>query len=72
MQFNSMQGPAGVMDSHYPPIQTVFPVTPVQQQPQAESPEYHQDHYGQQELVDLLGDLKMDIGGCGTLTCEMS
>jgi hypothetical protein len=71
IQFSSMQGPTGVMDNNYTPIQTVFPVVPVPQRPQPESPEYYQDHYGQQELVNFLGDLKMDFDGSGKPTLEM-
>ncbi len=68
MQFNNMHAPSGPIDSHYPP-QNVFPVAPLIQQPhQSASPEvYHQDQYGQQDLVDILGDLKMDAAGSGTL-----
>jgi Fungal Zn(2)-Cys(6) binuclear cluster domain len=70
MQFNSIQGPTSVMDNHYSSAQTVFPVAPVQQRSQPESPEYHHDRYEQQELADLLGDLKMDFDGSGKPTQE--
>ena len=70
MQFNNIQGPTSVMGSHYPSAQTVFPVAPVQQRSQPESPEYHQGRYGQRELADLLGDLKMDFDGSGKPTRE--
>lgn len=66
MHYGSMQTPVSVIDQHqhYPP-QTVFPTPPLAQQPShPESPEnYEQDQYGQQNLADLLGELRMNEAG---------
>jgi hypothetical protein len=69
LQFHNIQGPGGVIDNHYP-AQNAFPITPIQQQPQqnSASPEsYNQEHYDQQALTDLLGDLRMSEAGTGML-----
>lgn len=70
MHYSNMQTPVSVVDQHqnYPPQQSVFPSVPLQQQPHhPESPEtYEQDQYGQQNLADLLGELRMNEAGSGT------
>ncbi|TVY90949.1 Cutinase transcription factor 1 alpha [Lachnellula willkommii] len=61
---NSMQTPVSIIDQHqqYPP-QNVFPTPPLQGS-HPESPEtYEQDQYGQQDLSDLLGELRMNEAG---------
>lgn len=67
MQYNSMHTPVSVIDQnqHYT-SQGVFPTPPLQQQHSShpDSPEtYEQDQYGQQNLADLLGELRMDEAG---------
>jgi len=70
MQFSNMQGPGEVVEGHYP-AQNVYPVAPLLQHTPSESPDvYHQDQYGQQDLVDILGDLKVDVTGSGELGYE--
>jgi hypothetical protein len=69
LHYNSMQTPVSVIDhhQHYTP-QGVFPTPPLQQQHSShpESPEtYEQDQYGQQNLADLLGELRMNEAGTG-------
>jgi hypothetical protein len=65
IQYSSMHNPVGVMDSHYS-SQSVFPVAPVIQR---ESPElYSRTEYGEQDLADILGDLKVDSAGSGELS----
>lgn len=68
MHYGSMQTPVSVIDQHqqYPP-QSVFPTPPLAQQPShTGSPEnYEQDQYGQQNLADLLGELRMNEAGTG-------
>lgn len=63
-----MQTPVGVVDSHqnYTP-QSVYSSMPLQQDSaHPESPEtYEQDQYGQQNLADLLGNLRVDEAGSG-------
>lgn len=66
--YSNMQTPVSVIDQHqqYPP-QTVFPTPPLpHQSSHPESPEdYEQDQYGQQNLADLLGELRMNEAGTG-------
>lgn len=65
MQFSNMHGPGGVIEGHYP-AQNVYPVAPILQQPQSQSPDlYHQDQFSQQDLADILGDLKVNEAGSG-------
>jgi len=67
MQYSHLQTPVSIMDQHqqYSP-QTAFPSAPLAQQSHVESPEtYEQDQYGQQNLADLLGELRMDEAGTG-------
>lgn len=70
MHYSSMQTPVSIIDQHqhqhYTP-QGVFPTPPLQQHPShGESPEtYEQDQYGQQNLADLLGELRMNEAGTG-------
>lgn len=63
-----MQTPVSVIDQsqqHYPP-QTVYAAAPLQHHPQSETPDtYEQDQYGQHNLADLLGELRMNEAGTG-------
>ncbi|KAJ9132995.1 Lipase regulator 1 [Pleurostoma richardsiae] len=54
----------GTVDHSYPP-QPVFPTPPHQHGSHADSPpdSYAQDQYGQQDLADLLGSLKVNEAG---------
>jgi hypothetical protein len=74
MHYNTLQTPVSVIDQnqHYPP-QNVFPTPPLQHpQSHPESPEtYEQDQYGQQNLADLLGELRMNEAGTGLTTLEI-
>ncbi len=68
MHYGSMQTPVSVIDQqqHYSQ-HPVFPTPPLAQQPtHPQSPEtYEQDQYGQQNLADLLGELRMNEAGTG-------
>lgn len=67
MQYSHLQTPVSIMDQHpqYSP-QHVFPGAPLPQPMGPESPEsYEQDQYGQQNLADLLGELRMNEAGTG-------
>jgi hypothetical protein len=65
MQFSNMHGPSGI-EGHY--SQNVYPVAPlIQHTPSDSSDVYQQDQYSQQDLADILGDLKMDETGSGKL-----
>ena len=73
MHYNSMQTPVSIIDQHqqYTP-QNVFPTPPLQGS-HPESPEtYEQDQYGQQDLADLLGELRMNEAGTGEDCCAPS
>ena len=70
MHYGSLNTPVSVIEQHqhYAP-QQVFPTPPLQQSSQQGSPEaYEQDQYGQRDLSDLLGELRMNEAGTGT-TC---
>jgi len=68
MQYGNMHNLVGVMDNHYT-SQNVFSVAPVIQQSQRESPEvYNQSEFDSQDLVDILGDLKIDNTFSGKLS----
>ncbi|KAI1259498.1 fungal-specific transcription factor domain-containing protein [Xylariaceae sp. FL1019] len=57
--------PVGVLDQPYTPA-SVFPTPPLQSIPAPHSegsPESYVDHYGQHDLADLLGPLKLDERG---------
>lgn len=56
------QAPQSQSQSH-----TVFPTPPMQQLNRPDSPpeSYHQDQYGQQDLSELLGTLKLNDAGTG-------
>ncbi|KAI9047644.1 hypothetical protein LZ554_008355 [Drepanopeziza brunnea f. sp. 'monogermtubi'] len=61
-----MQTPVSVVDQHQTyPTQPVYPSVPLQQQSaHPDSPEtYEQDQYGQQDLADLLGNLRVNEAG---------
>lgn len=67
MHYGNLQTPVSVLDHHYS-SQTVFPTPPLAQQAHSDSPEaYEQDQYGQHNLADLLGELRMDEAGSGKL-----
>lgn len=71
MQFTNMHNPAGVMNNQYA-TDNVYPVAPLLQHHHSQSPEgYQQDQYDQQDLADILGDLKMDTAGSGMLNTPM-
>lgn len=65
--------PVGVVDHSYATQQqqasqsSVFPTPPMQQASRPDSPPevYNQDQYGQQDLSDLLGTLKLNDAGTG-------
>lgn len=71
MQYNTLHTPVSIIDQQqqYPP-QNVFQTTHVQHQhSHPQSPDvYEQDQYGQQNLADLLGDLRMTESGTGRIT----
>ncbi|RFU28378.1 hypothetical protein B7463_g7978, partial [Scytalidium lignicola] len=56
-----LQTPVSAIDHQYSP-QHLFPTPPSQSQ-HGESPRSYDGDYGQQSLVELLGDLKMDEAG---------
>lgn len=73
MHYGNMQTPVSMIDQHqqYTP-QNVFPTPPLQGS-HPESPEnYEQDQYGQQDLADLLGELRMNEAGTGRCYCVPS
>lgn len=70
LHYNNLQTPVSVIDQsqHYSQ-QGVYSAPPVHQLPHhPSSPEnYEQDQYGQQNLADLLGELRMDETGTGMI-----
>lgn len=67
MQFSNMHGPGGVVEGQYP-SPNVYPGASLLQHSPSGSPDvYQQDQYSQQDLVDILGDLKVDAAGSGKL-----
>ena len=66
LHYTTIPPPVGVVDPSYTP-QNVFPTPPLQQGSRHDSPPaiYSQDQYGQQDLSDLLGSLKMNEAGTG-------
>ncbi|EPE36032.1 Zn2/Cys6 DNA-binding protein [Glarea lozoyensis ATCC 20868] len=62
--YSNLQTPVSVIEQHqHYSQQNVFP-TPPMQGSHPQSPEsYEQDQYGQQNLADLLGELRMDEAG---------
>jgi hypothetical protein len=67
MHYGNLHTPVSVIDQqqHYPP-QPVFPTPPLQHSSQQGSPEaYEQDQYGQRDLADFLGELRMNEAGTG-------
>lgn len=65
MHYGNLQTPVGVLDHPYG-SQNVYQNSSLAQQPHSDSPEaYEQDQYGQQNLADLLGDLRMSETGTG-------
>ncbi|KAK4241570.1 hypothetical protein C8A03DRAFT_12179 [Achaetomium macrosporum] len=56
--------PVGVVDQHYPAQPNSFPTPPLQHAPHPASPaDTFQSEYGQQDLADLLGSLKVNEAG---------
>jgi hypothetical protein len=83
MHYGNLQTPVSILDQHqqqhhqqqqqqqqqhrYPP-QQVFPTPPLAQSSHPGSPDtYEQDQYGQQNLADLLGELRMNEAGTGMI-----
>lgn len=76
MHYTTVPAPLGSIDHGYAPS-NVFPTPPLQQAPRPESPPevYSQDQYGQQDLSDLLGTLKLNEAGTGEFrqnSCELT
>lgn len=72
LNYGNMQPPINVLDGYQQP-QHSFPTPPLQHQSQhqsqPETPEhYQQDHYGEEDLADLLGGLKVNAAGIGNLS----
>lgn len=69
IHYDNLQTPVSVLDphQHYSSPNQIYPHPHgLPQNPQSESPgAYDQDNYGQQNLSDLLGELKMDETGTG-------
>ncbi|KAK7735841.1 hypothetical protein SLS63_003803 [Diaporthe eres] len=72
MHYTTVPAPVGVVDHSYAQAQsqqaqqpTIFPTPPMQQATRPESPPevYNQDQYGQQDLSELLGTLKLNDAG---------
>jgi hypothetical protein len=66
MQYDSLHTPVSVLDQHqhYSPNHAFPPQLP--QNPHPESPAvYDQEQYGQQNIADILGELRMDETGSG-------
>ncbi|KAK2625723.1 hypothetical protein QTJ16_005035 [Diplocarpon rosae] len=66
MHYSNVHTPVSAIASHHSyPQQPVYPPMPLQQPPAHPlSPEaYEHDHYGQQNLADLLGNLRMNEAG---------
>lgn len=68
IHYNNLQTSVGVIDQHQNyPSQPVFSTPPLQHSSQQGSPEaYEQDQYGQRDLANLLGELRMNEAGTGT------
>lgn len=70
LNYGSMQPSMNVIDGHYQQPQHSFPTPPLQHQPhhqpQPQTPEnYQPERYGEDDLADLLGGLKVDPAGTG-------
>lgn len=73
IHYTTVPAPVGVVDQSYAQAQsqaqqsTIFPTPPMQQATRPESPPdvYNQDQYGQQDLSELLGTLKLNDAGTG-------
>lgn len=74
MHYTTVPAPVGVVDPSYAPQQSqqapqpsIFPTPPMQQATRPDSPPdvYNQDQYGQQDLSELLGTLKLNDAGTG-------
>jgi len=76
MHYGNIQTPVSVLNVDHQPYshaQPVYSAAPIPQQtPHPHSPDtYEQDQYGQQNLADLLGELRMNEAGTGmTLTAK--
>lgn len=68
LHYDNLQNPVGVLDQHqhYSP-NAVFSSHPLPQNPhqESQSPSVYDGEYGQQNLTDLLGELKMNEAGTG-------
>lgn len=66
LHYTSVPSAMGVVDQSYPP-QNVFPTPPMQHGSRPDSPPdaYSPDQYGQQQLADVLGSLRVDEAGTG-------
>ena len=72
MHYDTLHTPVSVLEQHqhYSPSH-VYPPPQLPQNPHPESPVmYDQEQYGQQNLADLLGELKMDEAGTGMQSCQ--
>lgn len=73
IHYTTVPAPVGVVDQSYAQAQSqaqqtaIFPTPPMQQTGRPESPPevYNQDQYGQQDLSELLGTLKLNDAGTG-------
>lgn len=69
IHYTTVPAPVGVVDQSYAQAQqsTIFPTPPMQQATRPESPPdvYNQDQYGQHDLSELLGTLKLNDAGTG-------
>jgi len=74
MHYGNIQTPVSVLNVDHQPYshpQPVFATPPIAHQPpHPQSPDtYEQDQYGQQNLADLLGELRMNEAGTGINSC---
>lgn len=70
LNYGNMQPPINVLEGHYQQPQHSFPTPPIQHQPQhqaqPQTPEnYQQTQYGEDDLADILGGLKVNAAGTG-------
>lgn len=74
IHYTTVPAPVGVVDQSYAQAQsqqapqpTIFPTPPMQQATRPDSPPdvYNQDQYGQQDLSEFLGTLKLNDAGTG-------
>lgn len=71
IHYTTVPASVGVVDHSYAQAQSqqpnIFPTPPMQQATRPESPPevYNQDQYGQQDLSEILGTLKLNDAGTG-------